>query len=925
MTTPAFDILETPLGNRQLLIEASAGTGKTYALTGLVVRLVLEGTELRQILVVTFTNAATDELKTRIRSRLRDVLAAFRDPATASADARHYVTRYGGDASARAACIERLEAALLDVDEASVFTIHGFCKRVLEQSAFESGAPFDAEFTEDASDQLDRAIADFWHRHTFDDPWVAALTVTSSENELRSHYRLAHRYPDTRIEPVAVPLEEAIEHLKEEVSQLVEVWNERKLDAKEALEETAWKKSSRFHDPADLEETFSGLDEHLATAPYDCADWIDLLSIDTILEGAGKRSKVEKARREELAQEPLFQACRSVSAAFRDARHSLIHRFIEGVHERFGELKRASGMLTFDDLLNRLYAALRPESAGRERLLDTIRKRWSHALIDEFQDTDPIQYEIFRTAFVGRPLVFVGDPKQAIYSFRGADLYAYLRAKEDTEREADAGEPARYKLEKNWRSADRLVRAVNELFSMPETPFVIDGVPYERISAAGEADSRALEGDGLTPLVWWAIPSADDGKPATKGQAEPDVIHGLVCGIRQLLTSGATIGGKPVSPENLAVLVRKNDEGQAVLDALNDAGIPAVVSKGGDIWSSPEVADLEHLLRAILRATERTALCNALATDLWGKDANAIHELQQDEVRLEETRLALHEYQQLWRRHGVLRALMQFIEDHDVTERLLKLQDGERRLTNVRHALELLHEEESRRSRGPEELVQWLRARESRRVDDSETAELRLETDEAAVQIVTVHKSKGLQYDIVFAPFLWSGRTKYKTGVPVLIHEDDEVVYDFGSERAEPRQRIADAERLSEDLRLAYVAMTRAVHRCYVAWGAVNQSECSALAYLLHGHMAGGESMVAHVQQAFALAKKELPTTRLSLDAFAAACPDLMTVVELPSEAPPVAVPPADDVALRPRQLSDAALRRLKPWSITSFSQLTRG
>src|SRR5690625_4180339 len=836
MPPPSFDHLTTPIGNRRILVEASAGTGKTFALTGLVVRLVMEGVELKKILVVTFTNAATDELKTRIRSRLREVLSGLRNPAlSCSADAAAFRDHFAVEPDAAA----RIEQALLEVDEASVFTIHGFCQRVLQQSAFESGAPFEPEFTDESEELLDRAVADFWSRHTHDDPWLGALASMADTSTFRSHFKDATRYPDTIIQPEAVPLDKAVALLRKNGERLSNLWKDRKEEVVRLLGNTTWTAKGVFRDAQVLGYAIDQLDHKLATQPHSCSNWIHHLSVGEILNYAGKRSNAQKAHRELLEAEAFFQVCEEFSDAHAAARLSLIRTFIEEVGQRFTHLKQSAGVLTYDDLLERVDEALADDSDIRERLLASIRSRWTHALVDEFQDTDPRQYRIFRTAFDGRPLVFVGDPKQAIYSFRGADLHAYIDAKRDTEDQPDG--PHRYMLGRNWRSASKLVEAVNALFAQAGShPFVLDDVPYEPVEPAGSADDRPLEGDGLPPMVWWIFkPLPEDQQTSRKKQwnkeeAVEEVIPGVVNGIKELLSSDATIDGSEVEPSNIAILVSTNKEGETLQKALGEAGIPAVTSKGGSVWLSEEAAAVEHLLRAFLRPSDRTSICTALATDLWGYTADKVREVRQDEELMETIRGRLASYRQTWRRQGVMRGMMQFIEDERATERLLSFRGGERRLTNVRHILELLHEEESRHNRGPDELVQWLRTRESRTTDDSDATELRLETDAEAVQIVTIHKSKGLQYDIVIAPFLWSAKSRHDKSDCVLVHEDDgEIVYDIGWGVADGGGRFADAGRWWGDVGLAYGGLRRAVDGGSVLWRTVTRREVSAPAYLL--------------------------------------------------------------------------------------------
>jgi exodeoxyribonuclease V beta subunit len=918
--TPAFNFVSTHIRDGQLLVEASAGTGKTFALTGVVVRLVLEGVDLRKILVVTFTNAATDELKTRIRKRLRETLSLFESNPEPSApdDKDGFFAAFGADENS----VVRLRKALLDVDEASVFTIHGFCQRVLQQSAFESGAPFEPEFVENADDLLERAVADFLSRRTYADSLAASIAARLGDGELHAHYKAFFRYPSAVLEPDVPTYDVAREQLLARLQAVAAEWPSQRAEIVEVIKATTWNKDSGLDD-ANLPALLAHLDTHLDASPLDCMKEVHRLSRGHLLGFAHKsRSKTQRAIYEQQAFSGL---CQQVSDAVNTLELAFIRTFLEEVSDRFDALKQSAGVLTFDDLLVGVDRALAEDSPTRQALLDAIRSRWTHALIDEFQDTDPLQYRIFRTAFEGRPLVFVGDPKQAIYSFRGADLYAYLEAKRDTEKESDELSQ-RYMLDRNWRSDPKLVEAVNAVFRRPAAPFLIEGVPFEEVTAAEKDDAPKLESDDLPPLVWWTRSAPDGEKHIKKGGLSATIVDGVASGIRELLASSATIEGKPVSPSNIAVLVRTNKEAAAMQEALAEAGIPAVVGRSGDVWSSPEVTEIEHLLRAFLRPADRTSLCTALATAMWGKTAADIHEIRNDENLTEEVRSRLSGYQQTWRSRGVLHALTQFIEDQSVARRFLRLTDGERRLTNIRHALELLHEEEGRHGRGPDELVSWLRSRESRNGGDRETSELRLESDEAAVQIVTMHKSKGLQYDIVIAPFLWSGREARKRGKCVVVHDGDRIVYDIGSAQEARRRAISDAEQLSEDLRLAYVSMTRAVHRCYVVWAEANFAGRSALGYLLKGFegVNADDDISARAQEAFATAT-EVKSVTSALNALVDANPELMAAYDLPSDAPAFVSGTLPAKTFSPRTLSDATLPKLTPWAVRSYSQLVSG
>ena len=650
-------------------------------------------------------------------------------------------------------------------------------------------------------------------------------------------------------------------------------------------------------------------------------------------EGLHGGRKVNKERMPEIEASPAFAACAAVEAAVEDLRLSLIHAFSDDLAARVPALKERRGVLGFDDLLTRLHDALHDSATGAA-LAAGVQRQFAVALVDEFQDTDPVQYEIFRTAFEGRPLYFVGDPKQAIYAFRGADIHAYLRA----QREADR----RFTLSTNWRSAGRLVGAVNALFDRPARPFLYAGIGFTPVGSPGHKAEGAL-GDE-PPLVWWAVePNADSGKPLAKGDGRAACLLGVVAEARRLLDAGTALSGRALEPGDLAVLVRSNTQAQEVQAALRAAGLPAVISRAGDIRDAQETTDVEVLLRAVARPDDAGALRAALATELWGWTAHEIAALDEDDARLAGLQSRLRDLQKTWRRHGVLRALRRFAEavegadgtTRSATERLLAFPDGPRRATNLRHVVELLHEAEGAADRSPEDLLHWLRTRHDQALASREKAELRLETDADAVQVTTVHNAKGLEYEVVFLPYLWDVHAKdydadFTGERAPLVHLDGgRVVYDLGSPDHAHHKRIREAERLAEFLRLAYVALTRARERAYVAWGAVNEAHVSALGHLLCGHDADGETDAACAEAVRSAAKKADPLA--ALRELADAHPDLMAVRPLPDRPPGLrgsseeSDSPAD-ARRGPRALGDAGRQRAgDAWARASFSAWTAG
>ncbi len=922
--TEPLDVLTVPVEPGVTLVEASAGTGKTFALAGLVLRLVLEGRapDLSRLLVVTFTNAATDELKMRIRRALHEALVAF-SGGTPAADVAPLVTPfldpYGADPEARRQARDRLAAALAGADAAAVSTIHGFCQRELERAAFASGTPFDMEFVEDEAPLRARAAADVWHRLTHTNPALARLAVREGwiNGAFVPAYEALTVHPRARLEPVAPPLDDAFEAVQRAGEAITQA-----LDAAflERLAAVKWYTGKPLRDvpPAAVVAAL----RQTAADPFCEAAATARACASAQIQEAAQKSCADA--RDALLAHPAVAACDALDEALTALRFSTARSFAEATADALDAMKAREGLLTPDDLLRRLFAALADPARG-PALTAAVADRYDAALIDEFQDTDPYQLAIFRRALADRPVFFVGDPKQAIYAFRGADLFAYLDARRDARR--------RYALGTNWRSASGLVAAVNTLFERPERPFVYADIPYEPVAPCPNADAEPLTGDGRGAFVWWTFEGQPNGRPVAKGALQPRLVHATVHEIRRLLGGPYRIGDRPLRPGDLAVLVRSNKQGEAVQSALRAAGVPSVISKGGDVFASRETAEIERVLTALARPHDAAAVRGALATELWGLDAGAIADLDAAPGAWSRLVERLERLGDLWRRRGVLRAFNQFLTDEEVTARLLAYTDGERRMTNVRHVAQLLHRAESAGRRAPDDLLRWLAGRHTRPLTGREEAELRLESDADAVQITTIHSSKGLQYGVVFAPFLGTTRAPNWTGWNggpdhPFVHEDDSVVFDLGSDQLEARRAKHEAERLAEEVRLAYVALTRAEHRCYVAWGPCNTGEACGLGYLLHGHAAPGTEPADHVAAAKKHAKEAMKEAEATLHALAATCP-AMCVEPLPDPATgfaPRAAHINDSGTLgTARRLPEEALRRLTPRARASFSAWTRG
>ena len=801
MMMELFDAVTLKLEGTSL-VEASAGTGKTHAITLLVLRLVLEK-ELApsEILVMTFTEAATAELRVRIRRRLHQALEVLAGNAGDLAKTEPDLVRIC-DAHRDGASLERLKRAVAELDEAPITTIHGFCHRVLHDHALRAGVPYGAELAKDLEELDEDVIYDFWHRYVAELPELFAEIPDPPLPRLRNLLREVRRHPRAELVPAA--------------------------------------------DGA-------------------------LMDLD------------------------------------RD--------FVRYATTELASRKERQKVFGFDDLLGRVAAAL--AGPGGASVAESLRQRFRAALVDEFQDTDPIQWEIVERVFVdgALPLFLIGDPKQAIYGFRGADVFTYLAA---------AGRARRTTMRVNWRSDPGLIAAVNQLFCPPQT-FVFPEIAHPRIeprpgvqnsffapTASGSASLEILQLDREEPTV--ALPRANAMNQAPRVVAAE---------IARLLASDAVVAGRRVRAADIAVLTRNNDQCFLVQDALRDLGINSVVINDKSVWTSEEALDLERVLDGVLDPGSGACRKRALATVLIGEKGDAIDRLEDDPAALERWVESFQRWQALWAERGFLRMFRQLMRDVNAPERLLSRQGGERRLTNVLHLSELVERAASERKLGPAALLDWLREQRQDDADRGEHTEIRLESDADAVRVLTIHKSKGLEFPIVYCPFLWSGMTVSNIpGQPKLFHENGvaQLDIDVDKERRAPHVEIFRREAIAEEVRVAYVALTRAQHRCTLLWTIVFRNGTSAFSFVLHPDPAflwSGEIKTSRLDKV-----TDAEVTRV-LDGVAEASGGAIAVRRVPSRhgAPGLARPHGDPgmLAARPVALPVTRFERTE-----SFSGLTR-
>ncbi|MDD2881355.1 MAG: exodeoxyribonuclease V subunit beta [Rhodoferax sp.] len=774
--------LTLPLSGLQL-IEASAGTGKTWTLAALYVRLVLGHTPASnqpgaglyppQILVMTFTDAATAELRARIRARLAQAAKYFQKGDDTQADDFLRTLRAELDPAAWLACAARLDLAAQWMDEAAIFTIHGWSSRMLKTHAFDSASLFTQTRVEDSEQLKLTAVQDYWRTwfYRLDADNLAALdgvadTPQTLLGKLKDRWRVAERAPAADAPTLTAP------------DVALAEWS-RWLQQRQALEAPA---RAAWTDEvvAQLREVVAGkilkgyASNHLPGWLEKMAAWAqgDEIALD-VLERFTCSYVVSKGWTQ-AANFPAFDALQTLYdclAQAPDIAEMLLSHAAVAVSAAYQRAKQQAAQFDFSDLLQNLYRALQ---APDGRLAQAIGTQYPVALVDEFQDTDPWQFGSLIKIYSGSRLIdggliMIGDPKQAIYSFRGADLATYLQARNQAQ--------GIYTLAGNFRAIQGLVGAVNHVFKSANAPF--GDVPFAPVVACNPGiKPLQVAGQSQVAMTVWHLPY---DKTPSKGDFMADMSAVFATQMVSLLQSSAA------QPGDMAVLVRDRFEAAKIRDALAARGVRSVyLSERDSVFASAQAQDLWRVLRAVAKPGDTRLLRAALLTHLWGLSWPELDAMMSIEAAWDAQVEQFLQWQQIWRNQGVLPMLHRLLHDQALAQRLLQQgAPGERALTNVLHLGELL-QAASTSLQGEGALLRHLEAQLRRPSASAETAPLRLESDAHLVQVVTLHKSKGLEYPLVFLPFMSNYRAEKKSS---------------GRD---------DAERLAEDIRLFYVAVTRA-------------------------------------------------------------------------------------------------------------------
>ncbi|HCS07087.1 MAG TPA: exodeoxyribonuclease V subunit beta [Pseudomonas sp.] len=879
--------LAFPLRGSQL-IEASAGTGKTFTISALYLRLILGhgaqetgfGRELLppQILVVTFTDAATKELRDRIRTRLAEAARFFREE-TEAPDALVAQLREEFEPGQWAGCAGRLDIAAQWMDEAAVSTIHSWCQRMLREHAFDSGSLFTQTLETDHSDLLGEVLRDYWRLFCYPmhgdalnwvrANWSGPAALLPRVRALFGTSRPAANPDQTPAEMIEASLLErrqVLTGLKAPWLQWAQELRDICLQGVADKTVDGRKMQARYFEP-----WFEKLSAWASDASL---EQLDLGTGFTRLTPEGMAQAWKKG---EPPRHPALDAMHELKAAL-DALPSpdaaVLEHAARWVSERFEEEKRRRAEMGFDDMLVRLDTALQAE--GGERLAVLIREQFPVALIDEFQDTDPVQYRIFETIYrieANSPetgLFLIGDPKQAIYAFRGADIYTYLRARHATRGRL-------HTLDTNFRSSHAMVNAVNHVFERAEQrdagrgAFLFrDGdenpVPFVSVKSQGRKEVLLQDGQPVTAMNLWLLPSEQPISGAVYRQQMAAVCAGQIV---ELLNGGqqgrcgfakGDDALRGVLPADIAILVRDGKEAQAVRRELSARGVRSVyLSDKDSVYAAQEAHDVLAWLNACAEPDVERPLRAALACITLDLPLIELERLNQDELAWESRVMQFRGYREIWRKQGVLAMLRRLLHDFKLPQALMARTDGERVLTNVLHLSELL-QQASAELDGEQALIRHLSEHLALSGQTGEEQILRLESDEQLVKVVTIHKSKGLEYPLVFLPFICSTKPVDGSRLPLHFHDAD----GHAHVSLKPTPELitqADDERLAEDLRLLYVALTRARHACWLGVadlkrGNNNRSvlHVSALGYLLGGgalltESPGLERWLADLQQ----------------------------------------------------------------------------
>jgi exodeoxyribonuclease V beta subunit len=934
-----LDALRFPLhGSR--LIEASAGTGKTWTIAALYLRLVLgHGGEdgfarplmPPEILVMTFTRAATRELSNRVRERLVQAAACFRGEAEADDPYLAALAAAYGDDAARLVAAHRLVLAAETMDEAAIFTIDAWCQRMLREHAFDSGSLFDEELVSDERALFEDAAHDYWRQHVYPLSGAALGSLLSCwsdvdalKQSVRELVRRAGRLDGGSERPLGAVILDAERAQRDELARLKDGWQAR-ADAMEAwIAAQRGVNAKAFNGnkmrPDSLAKAFDAL-RRWAVDPQ--AHYPQLS--DAMWQRLTPGGIADAFSKDHSAPVPgCFEHTDTLKEgldAVAPVAHALLRHAACAIAHRMAELKRRNRQFGFADMLVRLKDAL--EGGNGDALRRRILDQYPVAMVDEFQDTSPDQYRIFDLLYrvedndPARGLFLIGDPKQSIYGFRGADIHSYLSARRATH-------GRHYQLGTNYRSTRQLVDAVNQLFRHAEGHYAAGAfrfrkgeenpLPFDAVDAAGRGQ-QLVGVDG--PFQALAVGMAEIEDMRGDDYREFFAQHCAEHIVRLLNDPRAGFEDDAgrfarLMPADIAILVRDRREAAAVRRALAQRKVASVyLSDQDSVVESDEARDVLRWLQAVANPLDVTLARAPFATATCALPLAELAQLASDELAWEARVEQLKTLHLAWQRQGVLAMLRRFIHELGLPAKLLGAAGGERRLTNLLHLAELL-QEASRELDGEQALIRWFAEQTGGMGEGGDERVLRLESDAELVKVVTVHKSKGLEYPLVYLPFAVTARKTDRRNRAFFDYVEDDGERRIDLALSDAALAAVDRARLEEDLRLLYVALTRARHFLWLGVAAVaarkkgeNQLHESALGYLLTG---GTPVPAGAVRERWETLRGDAD----GIELHALASPDGCTVLRRADVRPELVDPPRFEARFE------------RNWAVGSFTSLTK-
>nr|WP_163096392.1 exodeoxyribonuclease V subunit beta [Acidithiobacillus ferrianus]NDU41596.1 exodeoxyribonuclease V subunit beta [Acidithiobacillus ferrianus] len=934
-----LDPLHLPLhGSR--LIEASAGTGKTWTIAALYLRLILgHGAKDERfarallpedILVMTFTRAATQELKERIRDRLQTAAQYFRhtgDPMAPDALLEALLVDYA-DPGVRAQAAHQLALAADAMDDSAIFTIDAWCQRTLREHAFATGSDFRETLLPDETDLRDDAVRDFWRQEIYplgESALSEVLQLFSCPDKVRQETEALCKLDPPLPTPestLADWLPDALAAPRRRLAALKAQW---------AAEQDAFAvwlsglvNGPKANNPLNGNRLSAAIVTRILAALRDWADHPDMLIPDepdtcqrlsaSKLPGYCKNKPPLVVHPAAEVLDTLFSALETITQQFARLHGEIRTHAAAWINARLSQIKAQRGQVSFTDHQRRLAGVLHDSTRG-PAFAARLRQRYPVALIDEFQDTSALQYQIFDDIYHAADndpdtlLLLIGDPKQSIYAFRGADIDSYLQARRLTE-------GRHYALGTNYRSSHALVSTLNTLYSAVEqnspqgafayaAPGTSNPLPYQPVQAHGHKKCWQTGGIPAPTLTFWV-----SAEPLSKGDYLERCAEQTAERIATLLTDPTAVfveagrEPRPIQPRDIAILVRDRFEAASIRQALERRQLHSVfLSERDSVYTSEEARDLLLWLEAVAEPEDTRRLRVALALPLLGQPLSALDAFNQDEAVWEAQLEQFQDLSRQWRRQGVLAMLHHSIHQFGIAARLLTRVEGERRLTNLLHLGELL-QQASATLDGPEALIHHLREAIAAGSNQSDAHILRLESDAELLRVVTIHAAKGLQYPLVFLPFIATRKPAKASPFTITRHAEGQpaIHWESGDTAA------AERARLQEDLRLLYVALTRAEHALWLGLATPKTA----------GTPIFTGSAIAHLLGSQCPPVRDLATL---LDDCARRSPEI-AVETLPGHLPTTRVARHPDGTRNPP--AEYTARFEKHWGVASFSHLVR-